>query len=261
MDRMSKEPEVTRSFLALICTISLFCLSVSSSAAQTLPTATCPKPLPNQPSLPEMVACIQEAQSLAQRVEDLERELRPFREAKGAVLAFDRSGAPTADETAGYCPQGWEWFEPSGGRMIIGAGIHQNSDANGVELTRYPSRIEDEEDATGGFETHTLLEDELPAFESSARIASGVPLLSSLETFVANRANTLNDQTGLNSRTPGFRYATGAAVAEGDGKVHATVFRFDEFSRYMKVDFPERGANQPHNNMPPYLALFFCKKL
>ena len=196
-------------------------LNLSGAAvAQTLPSATCPAPLPNQPSLPEMVACLQNLQKLAAKVETLETELEPFRKAKGAVIAFDRSGATAAgDETAGYCPPGWVWFEPSGGRVLIGAGQHGNNvDENGILLTRYPSFLELPAEAVGGSEKHTLIPDEMPMHNHSMGI----------------RIKDQGGGKGYEHTRPangGFNDVTGSA-----------------------------GQGLPHNNMPPYLSLYFCKK-
>ena len=218
MDELPKTCKLNVSSITLkIATIIGLSLS-GAAVAQTLPSATCPVPLPNQPSLPEMVACLQDLQKLVAKVEKLERELAPFQNAKGAVIAFDRSGATAAgDATAGYCPQGWAWFEPSGGRVLIGAGQHQNKDENGVLLNRYPSFLELPEDAVGGAERHTLTLDQIPSHEHSMGV------------FVRG------DGGGS-----GYSYTR---PANGKGDPTSAV-----------------GGGQPHNNMPPYLSLYFCKK-
>lgn len=171
---------------------------------------------------------------LLARLKRLETELEPFRQAKGAILAFDRSGATSnADETSGYCPKGWEWFEPSGGRFIVGAGQHQNVDENGRRLTRYPSFLEIEAEALGGTESHTLKEAELPehrhdfGFWFSDSDGDDKTYDSKLPPRFRSGLNTNNRWTARSTRTP-----VGTA-----------------------------GSGQAHNNMPPYVALFYCKRI
>jgi len=158
---------------------------------------------------------------LFDKIEKLEKEVAPFRNAKGAVIAFDRSGGATADASAGYCPPGWEWFEPSGGRMLIGAGNHQNNlDDHGNRLQRYPSYLEDPKDAVGGEEQHTLTVEEMPSHDH--RVPDGQ--------VVSNQ--NITRVPAANQRTHGM----------------------------FKPEPPGDRVTSPHNNMPPYIALYFCKK-
>lgn len=152
------------------------------------------------------------AQALA-RIDMLERELAPFRVAKGAVLAFDRPGGPAGDGAAA-CPDGWSHFEPAGGRMIVGAGRHDNTDASDRPLTKYTALANDltidKSASTGGEERHLLTQAEMPSH------AHGVGAFISDE--------------------PPVKFQSG-----GDR----------EF-------ITPAGGDQPHNNMPPYVALYYC---
>ena len=138
---------------------------------------------------------------------------------RGAVLAFDRS------ESGDACPQGWSLFLPAGGRFIVGAGNHSNSDELGIRLTTYPAFRDDLSRATGGAERHTLTLSEMPQH--------------SHETVEAGDSS--NSAWGV-----------GAPRRARQG------VRWD-------ASFPTSftapaGDTQPHNNMPPYIALYFCKK-
>lgn len=139
---------------------------------------------------------------------------------RGAVVAFDRVD-PNRD-IGGACPEGWQLFEPAGGRMILGAGRHQNADAKGTPLSNYPAYADSPERSIGGSETHTLNVAEMPSH--THRISYG-------------GADTAVDIAGLNTGVNwGIRrtISSDSTSATGDG--------------------------QPHNNMPPFIALYFCKK-
>ena len=149
------------------------------------------------------------------RIETLEAEMAPFRNAKGAVIAFDRS-----EEDA--CPRGWRKFQPASGRFIVGAGVNTNFDQNGVELTDYPSLIDDDAKAVGGEERVTLVEGETP-----------------------------NHSHGFESALVGTQLPWG----DSNHAVPTTVY-----SPNHKKDF-SFGGGKPHNNLPPFVALFYCQKI
>lgn len=147
----------------------------------------------------------------------------------GSIVAFDLDL-----KTQAGCPEGWAFFEPAGGRFIIGAGDHDNdwfpegSDTP-TRLTIYPTFAQDDRAgiqetpqarATGGAETHTLLKDEMPVHTHVQRVGQ--------DGVVGERIAKWNI-TGLGGPVV-------AAPTE-----HA-------------------GGNKPHNNMPPYIALYYCKK-
>lgn len=147
------------------------------------------------------------------KIEKLEQELRPFKVARGAVVAFDRDR-----DNGGTCPRGWDYYEPAGGRFIVGAGQHSNIFA-GVELNRYPSHMENAARAVGGAEKHKLSIAEMPSH--SHGVAYGVD---------GDR------KAGMNNDPDHSYHGTGA------------------------LRIPPEGGGQAHNNMPPYVALFYCIK-
>ena len=163
-------------------------------------------------------------------------ELAPFevfRTLKGAVIAFDRSEGVSAISN-GACPFGWTRFEPASGRMIVGAGRHGNLDENGNKLTEHPSFLDDHEkdDAIGGSETHTLTIEEMPKHSHRVATEEGKPI-----TF------------------GGFNYQNGV------NELHIWHSRGTKSELYLKAEeIKPDTPTLPHNNMPPYIALYFCKK-
>ncbi len=147
---------------------------------------------------------------------------------RGAVLAFERD-----DLTAETCPDGWQPYKNARGRMIVGAGDPSESegkfgfDEAGNRLTHYVMRQH------GGAETHALDVDEMPDH--------------------AHRAAPY-DNPGR-----GFLVHTGpnqVRLSGPDGPIGTLT---DVELTTGGVD-RERRETLPHNNMPPYIALYFCKK-
>jgi hypothetical protein len=155
------------------------------------------------------------------RIERLEAELRPFSVAKGIVAAFDRS------EIEGACPVGWSPFKPAGGRFIVGAGVHTNTDANGP-LKNHPSYKDKPTDAVGGEEKHLLAEHEIPTHAHQVYPHAGYtwPDIPAGEKTQQRQGATGGDTTTY--------VHTGTTSSWGGG--------------------------QPHNTMPPYVALYYCIK-
>ncbi len=143
----------------------------------------------------------------------------------GAVVAFDRDR-----EIGKTCPKGWKLFSPAGGRFIVGAGQHENG------LTKYPSFAEDNTQAIGGSEKAFINIDEMPAHNH--------PITSS------PHGTDIHDGFGGSPNHHGLR-------PEYDPSVQPTKI----WAPTQHPDFMGKiGGNQPHNNMPPYIALYFCKK-
>jgi hypothetical protein len=147
----------------------------------------------------------------------------------GAVVAFDRSEDRSAQAdtvNAGACPPGWQLFKPASGRFVIGAGNHSNADMNGKPLDSYPTFQDDKTKAVGGEETHKLTLDEMPKHTHPAPSnIFGTDILGKEGTFIPKK-RVANDNLAVRM-----------------GKNTETA-----------------GSGEPHNNMPPYIALYFCKK-
>ena len=122
------------------------------------------------------------------------------------------------------CPPGWSPFKEAAGRLIVGAGVHPeggNKDRNGVPLNRY----------------------EIAFINRKPNYTTG-----------GEKANTLTIQ-----EMPVHGHAYKSPKKDGGG------YRGGGQSKW-NLDNVERrsteteGRGQAHNNMPPYIALYFCKK-
>ena len=173
---------------------------------------------------------------LIERIAALEKELEPL---KSAVIAFE-GGGPNND-----CPLGWGPYAPAGGRTIVGAGEHQNLDQNGKALPKYSGRPDlREEDVrdprkndlfpktAGGEEKHTLMLEEMP---NHGHPFTGTPVSRGGNSAGSDRVLAI----GSEDRNYGSYTPSGVV-----GKAGGT----------------NTGKTQPHDDMPPYIALYFCKK-
>lgn len=144
----------------------------------------------------------------------------------GAVVAFD-GGAyelkSEADSAQNGCPSGWIRFKQAEGRFILG------SDADWTQEGQFVLR------KTGGTPTHTLTIEDLPDHSHTTQmIKTSIPKIDSL-------TNTPKkpDDTGfhyLRSGTSALSVRTGGF---NTGREH---------------------NQRTLDNMPPYIALYFCKK-
>ncbi len=167
----------------------------------------------------------------------------------GAVVAFDADLKSSAG-----CPAGWEYFEPGGGRVIVGAGDHDNSwfpagAAVPERLSIYKTYAQDaragvqethEAQATGGEETVVLTPETMPRHDHGG--ATGRDDARVLINFLGN----------FSGSQPGHAADTGKSINIGFQNGHAHTLR-------PAGGLPD-GRTAPHNNMPPFIALYFCKK-
>lgn len=140
----------------------------------------------------------------------------------GAVVAFD-----------GKCPinAGWVPYEDGAGKVVLGAGSgtlrfrgpHRPKDAP-HELSLTPVALGDQ----GGEEQHTLSPKEMPSHD---------------------HPGSRTDDTPLRTSAP----LDNAKSSQGD------LHPINQTSRVPVVVAPQ-GGDAAHNNMPPYIALYFCKK-
>lgn len=182
---------------------------------------------------------------------------RPREEAKvpsGAVIASTLPCEALED--------GWKLYYPAAGRFIVGAGAHadasgaRNLDVNGEPLHIYqgpddlaevtlrrPSAANSEALRTGGAETHTLQPAEMPAHRHTGRTSG-----------TSGTGNTSNAaQLGAGYQSPSFSVDTRAAVRSAPHPIQP-------HSHDVVVDGSPGLEGQAHNNMPPYIALYFCRK-
>ena len=143
----------------------------------------------------------------------------------GMVAAFDMEEG---------CPIGWMPFERAYGRFLIGAGGKEDG----------PIARSFRE--TGGEAIHLLTVEEMPAHKhDTGFISLLLPEFLAIDTSKADnqRALRIDDpRTPFGVHMPYFADGS-SAVAEG---------------RTDSVTYP-KGEGLPHNNMPPYIALYFCK--
>ena len=130
------------------------------------------------------------------------------------------------------CPGGWSSFKEAGGRFIVGAGEHLeggNKDQINRTLSTYEiSYVQGEPKyQTGGEEKHQLIEDEMPEHNHSLGRFRGEQ-----NDFLAGSTAGFGIASNFNNRVE---------VAESKA-------------------ISDTGKSQAHNNMPPYIALYFCRK-
>lgn len=168
-----------------------------------------------------------------------------------AAFDFDLKSEPG-------CPAGWEYFEPGGGRFIVGAGDHDNKwypegSETPVRLRIFETYAQDaragiqetaEARATGGEATHTLTLEEMPSHNhDSGSLVAGNPkpyLHQSLDSD-AKMAGTSRDNGIFGSRH--------GPKPEASNHVHP-----------ITGTTGHAGGTVPLDIMPPYIALYFCKK-
>ena len=151
---------------------------------------------------------------------------------RAAVVAFDRD-----DLEQDRCPAGWRPFKNARARVIVGAGDPGGSpgklgfDENAQRLTHYVLGQH------GGSEVQTLKIGEMP--------------------------NHLH----MNERRFAFLRASGENVVDlGSLPVRKVVRGTAKYTDMLQsesakfYDTKTAGEGNPHNNMPPFIALYFCKK-
>lgn len=145
-----------------------------------------------------------------------------------AVVAFNRS-----ERAGGACPLGWSLFKPAGGRVMVGAGQHDNAD-----LSEYPAFSDDPSEAIGGKEAVILERNQVPDHTHTVDLA--LSNMSYRDPSVPNQAGPYpEDNLRIHTGKP-LNYSW---IAHDQDWVDATV-----------------GGGEAHTNMPPFIALYFCTK-
>lgn len=149
---------------------------------------------------------------------------------KDAVVAFDMPGA---------CPEGWSTFAEAQSRAIVGAFFGSGfvaglgADERREQLTEYKYRQH------GGEEMVALTVEQFPSHLHALQLHYAY-------NFAQGNAFILTGQDG--------------PVEDGD----SSKFTFSSDFKLPREDQRSAtetvGSGQPHNNMPPYVALYFCKK-
>ena len=148
------------------------------------------------------------------------RQRRPKR------VAYFPSGAVVAFDREDGCPPGWSAYRDADGRFIVGTGRHTVHDTDGNEVADL--KFGD----VGGERTHRLSVDEMPSHEHDVRGRDWPSNLLAEAGFVhgggAEARIDVDDAFPWNGWVTSL-YATGT------------------------------GGSLAHNNMPPYVALRFCR--
>ncbi len=143
-----------------------------------------------------------------------------------AIVAFPDTGARD-------CPVGWDLFKPAIGRMIVGAGDPiANSPSEGLteRLVWKNDNSADNPKTFGGAETVTLEERHMP--EHSHQV----------------------------SNTNNLRLSTHKISPESDADLRVVQFENGFGHDNQELEAQNKGGGQPHQNMPPWIALYFCVK-
>lgn len=131
---------------------------------------------------------------------------------------------------------GWTNFEEGMGRFIVGAGNHHNTWFSEIEPTKAialsiyapintPKMNQNIKDSIGGEEAHKLIPTEMPRHQ--------------------------HNSWGEKEDAKEWPYGTASSKQLGNGSPY-------DFDNPFFLTSPA-GGNQPHNNIPPYVALYFCK--
>ena len=143
---------------------------------------------------------------------------------RGAVVAFDLPDG---------CPEGWSDFADGQSRMIIGATVKGDRSSGDDRLSKYKFR------QTGGKERHTLRVDEMP-----------------------KHSHDVNDP-GHGHRVAGGFSAKDKDNERGGGELtNGSLALGDHHSRISlsRLSIKPKGEGKAHPNMPPHIALYFCKR-
>ncbi|MEM1130563.1 MAG: hypothetical protein AAGH83_08570 [Pseudomonadota bacterium] len=139
---------------------------------------------------------------------------------------------------------GWEPFDEAGGRFIVGAGGHTSDSISEYNVFGLPENEANprRKSAMGGAESVALELDEMPRH---AHISSPP---------VENKGFPFWSPYGVSGTTPmqmGFAPGFFASPANSVDSVYPLT---------SAVGGNANGDTMPHDNIPPYIALYFCKK-
>lgn len=138
------------------------------------------------------------------------------------ALGVVPAGAVVAFDHADGCPPSWTEFTAGAGRFIIGVGY-------GYRLVYERGEAQYQ---TGGEETHALTIEEMPPHQH----------VTSLLGATRHGRLTLGNAGERIAGIAGSNYSS----------MEGTYTSFEGGA--------DDGSVKPHNNMPPYIALYFCRK-
>ena len=139
-------------------------------------------------------------------------------------------------------PGGWSLFKEAGGRFIIGAGVH---DKDATVSKSYSAFSEAPTSPQAGFElpkggeeAHALTLEEMPNHGHRIATDTGVPIHDGLaggtsDLGILDNFENIPNKANFNTVLPNVLEKTGGL---------------------------SDGSTKAHNTIPPYIALYFCKK-
>ena len=142
----------------------------------------------------------------------------------GAVLAFDLDA----------CPAGWSPFAPAGGRVVIGANA---AGGNGLSARALGQ--------TFGEEAHTLTAAEMPAHSHAGTTGGGNPMPYRVVFTTLGPGSANNHSVG---------WSPGTSFADNNDAQYALAAHTHDFVTNAA------GGGLAHNNLPPSVALLYCRK-
>lgn len=125
------------------------CFIALGLGVQASAQATCPDPIPAQPTPPQLIACVVEMKAEIERLETKATPVVPT----GSIVMTDRECAALGSE--------WELFSKAGGRFPVARGTA--TDVRGETITFG-------QDMTGGAYKHLLSEAEMPSHTHAQRV-------------------------------------------------------------------------------------------
>lgn len=136
------------------------------------------------------------------------------------------SGAVVAFDRDDGCPPGWSEYRDADGRFIVGTGRHSVHDRYGDEVAEFESG------EVGGERTHRLSVDEMPSHEHDVWVRDSPNPMGVAKWNAGNgyNLNFLSDDGPSENGWGSTLYAAGV------------------------------GGSQAHNNMPPWVALNYCRR-
>lgn len=174
-------------------------------------------------------ALLQELESLRAQVASIPQGPPGQRGPQGPAGPVQEMSFPQRMVVAfdGQCPDGWVEYPGASGRVVLGV--------NDQHLFRQ----------TDGEESHTLSVEELPNYT-----LRGTATENSHSHSVSVQFSVIDGENGSENPRAGRdngRYRTSSPKVD----VGASEHEHD-------VVVQSGGANRPHNNMPPYIALYYC---
>lgn len=172
----------------------------------------------------EDLASVPEIQTLLQDTGSIANDLSTnstFQNTVASAVLESLAGSVIAFDKKCPTDLGWVPFDPGHGRMIIGVGSTQDE--------RGETRTFSDAELTGGEFQHELTRAEMPSHDHKVGAPNGDPLR--FQTY----------QFGGSGRSAQLLHRNGS-----------------DFIDYYRAQ--ESGESLPHNNMPPFITLYFCKK-